>query len=186
MSDSCLGKAVLTILTIKWKSSCALGSYYTEQSWNKECGTISLVPEVGCEKRTKVELFRSCLKGLKGCFWRLTSAGGKKCGGTIRYLEIEEGDIVTSMISNKKLQKRSPKIQCGSTKNHKRVSQDIRAENSSSQPLWSKNWPAGPFLTSILLGLDEVGKPGENELVKEKKQEAKMPLSHHRPFCLQV
>lgn len=43
----------------------------------------------------------------KGLFEEINfSRGEKNGGGTIRYLEIEEGDIVTSMISNKKLQKR--------------------------------------------------------------------------------
>lgn len=73
----------------------------------KNVGLFLLYQKWAVKREPRWSCLRSCLKGLKGCLKRLTSAGGKKNGGgTIRYLEIEEGDIVTSMISNKKLQKR--------------------------------------------------------------------------------
>lgn len=110
---------------------------------------------MGFKREPRCELSGILSERTKGLFEEINSAGGKKKWWRHHQIsrEIEEGDIVTSMISNKKPQKRVSSNQVGLQRTHKRASQDIRAENQVLLTMvLGKNWPVGPFLTSYSAG----------------------------------
>ena len=105
---------------------------------------------------------RSCLKGLKGCLKRLTSAGGKKNGGgTIRYLEIEEGDISDQHDIQQETTEESFLVTRWVYKEPTKELHKISGQKTQVllTMVLGKNWPAGPFLTSLFCwDSDGVGK----------------------------
>ena len=93
---------------------------------------------------------------------RLTSAGGKKNGGgTIRYLEIEEGDISDQHDIQQETTEESFLVTRWVYKEPTKELHKISGQKTQVllTMVLGKNWPGGPFLTSLFCwDSDGVGK----------------------------
>lgn len=152
----------------------------------KNVGLFLLYQKWAVKREPRWSCLRSCLKGLKGCLKRLTSAGGKKkwwrhhqISRDWRRRHSDQHDIQQETTEESFLVTRW--VYKEPTKELHKIS------GQKTQVLLTmvlgKNWPAGPFLTSLFCwDSDGVGKLEKMNPRWEKNKKPKMPLSHHRPF----